>query len=43
MKKIRKLIDIPEKDFKQLKILAINEGFSLKEWIENLISKQLKL
>jgi|OpeIllAssembly_1097287.scaffolds.fasta_scaffold154306_1 hypothetical protein len=42
MKKIRKLIDIPEKDIKQLKVIAINEGLTLKEWIEKLISKQLK-
>lgn len=42
MKKIRKLIDIPEKDIKQLKVIAINEGLTLKQWIENLISKQLK-
>ena len=41
-KKVKKLIDIPEQNITQLKIIAVKEGLSLKKWIENLILKQLK-
>ena len=42
MEKLRKQIDIPRMHLKRLKILAVNDGVSLKEWIEQLILKQLK-
>lgn len=39
---MKKLIDIPDKDIKKLKKLAIDSGMSFKAWIEHVILYQLK-
>jgi len=42
MKTIRKSIDVPEKEFKKLSILALENGLSVKKYIEEILSEAIK-
>jgi macrodomain Ter protein organizer (MatP/YcbG family) len=42
MKTKRKSIDIPEKEYKKLSILALENGISFKKYIEEIILEALK-
>ena len=39
---MKKLIELPDKDIKELKKIAIDAGMSFKAWIEHVILFQLK-
>ncbi len=39
---MRKLIDIPEDIYKKLQHLVIDEGTNPKNWIENLVTNEVK-
>ena len=40
---MRKLIDIKDKDFLPLKILAVKEGKDLKNYIQDLLSEHVRV
>lgn len=42
MNKVRKTIDIPDKEFKKLSLLALENGLSFKKYVEELLSETLK-
>lgn len=39
---MRKLIDIPEDIYKNLQHICIDEGTNPKNWIENLVTNEVK-
>ena len=42
MNKVRKTIEIPAKEYKKLSILALENGISLKAYIEEILLEALK-
>lgn len=42
MEKVRKTIEIEQKEYKKLSILALENGLSLKKYIEEILTEAVK-